>query len=683
MWTIQSNFTKGEIDPQAVARIDLNSYYQGLSSARNVICIPQGGMKKRPGMEYINDANATAVRLEGFSFNTDDNYVVEFYANGVRFYNPDGTLADDIASPWPTSAVQDLDYIQSYDTIIVVHPDYEPRRIVRTGPTTFVLSTLPISNIPQNNFSDASSPSGTPEVQIVEFGQNPGDWLTGDTYRLVFNGIQTDDIVFFADATVEDQDATAEAMQAALNLLPNITGDGVTVAYKDAVNAGRWTVSFAPSTSDEWQLLSGQVESTSTDGIGTIVKVIRDASAPNQGVGVTTFEDSWSNTRGWPQTATFHENRLWFGGSKSLPSTLWGSNVNDFFNFRSYKARDDESITATLDTDQRNSIVGIISNRALQIFTTGQEFYVPESPSTPDNFSVRAQTNFGSKRVRPITLSGQTLFVQRTGKALNSFVYSEDQNANVTSSVSILSPHLIKDPLKISIQRGAPDSDANYVYMVNDDGTVTVLNSLPYENIAAFTRWETEGAILSCAIVEEKVYFLTERNGSRSLEVENDSLNMDNGEILTGSISSITGITRLDGQDIAIKTDGYFYGVEPVSGGTVNLNDTFSTVEYGLEFYPEMVTMPMNVNLQTGSALYKKKRLKRVALDIYQSNGIIVNNNRIYDKTIGINQFSAPAPISGVQRRYIYGWSVVADITVNQNTPFPFQILSIGVEVAL
>ncbi|MCP4273002.1 MAG: hypothetical protein GY781_13755 [Gammaproteobacteria bacterium] len=670
MWTIQSNFTKGEIDPQAVARIDLNSYYQGLYIARNVICIPQGGMKKRPGMQYLNDADSTALRLEAFSFSTDVNYIVEFSDAEVRFYNTNGTVADTVATPWGTSDIPDLDYIQSYDTIIVVHPDYEPRRIVRNSPTDFAISALPIENIPKNNFNDSQSPVGTPEIQRVEYN---GTWNSGDTYVITFNGITTDAIAYSGSANTTQQSASAKNLEDGLNALPNIGGDGVTVAYESGTD---YLVTFAANSAPEWGLLTGITENSAS---ATANIRVQDRVQE----GVTTFEDSWSNTRGWPQTATFHENRLWFGGSSSLPATVWGSNVNSFFDFRSFKDRDDESITATLDTDQRNEIVGILSNRALQIFTTGQEFYVPESPITPENIAVRAQTNFGSKRVRPVTLSGQTMFIQRTGKSLNSFVYSEDQNANVTSSISILSPHLIKDPIKLTIQRGAPDSDANYIYIVNDDGTVTVLNSLPFENIAAFTRWETDGNILSAAVAGEQVYFLAERNGSRFLEIENDSLNMDSGEIRTGSIDVVTGISRMNGQDIAIKTDGYFYGVESVSVGEVSLGNTYSEVEFGYEFYPEMTTMPMNVNLKTGSALYKKKRLKRVALDIYESNGIIVNGNRIYDKTIGINQFDAPSPISGVKRRYLYGWSVVADITVNQNTPFPFQILSIGVEVAL
>jgi hypothetical protein len=72
-----------------------------------------------------------------------------------------------------------------------------------------------------------------------------------------------------------------------------------------------------------------------------------------------------------------------------------------------------------------------------------------------------------------------------------------------------------------------------------------------------------------------------------------------------------------------------------------------------------------------------------VALELYESNGIIVNGQRIADRTIGVNQFDAPQPYSGIKRRYLQGWSVTADITITQNTPYSFQVLSIGVEVAL
>ena len=34
---------------------------------------------------------------------------------------------------------------------------------------------------------------------------------------------------------------------------------------------------------------------------------------------------------GYPRTVTFHQGRLYFGGSKSRPSTIWGSKVGLFF----------------------------------------------------------------------------------------------------------------------------------------------------------------------------------------------------------------------------------------------------------------------------------------------------------------------------------------------------------------
>jgi len=47
----------------------------------------------------------------------------------------------------------------------------------------------------------------------------------------------------------------------------------------------------------------------------------------------TGYEAAWSGSRGWPRCAVFHEGRLIIGGAKSLPSTVWGSRVADYFDF--------------------------------------------------------------------------------------------------------------------------------------------------------------------------------------------------------------------------------------------------------------------------------------------------------------------------------------------------------------
>ena len=51
---IQNNFVSGELSPQMRGRTDINQYYQGLQTANNVVLVPQGGVKRRPGTEYID-----------------------------------------------------------------------------------------------------------------------------------------------------------------------------------------------------------------------------------------------------------------------------------------------------------------------------------------------------------------------------------------------------------------------------------------------------------------------------------------------------------------------------------------------------------------------------------------------------------------------------------------------------
>ena len=49
------------------------------------------------------------------------------------------------------------------------------------------------------------------------------------------------------------------------------------------------------------------------------------------------YEDAWSTSRGYPRSANFPRRSFVFGGSKSLPNTLFGSKVNDFFNLNNLK----------------------------------------------------------------------------------------------------------------------------------------------------------------------------------------------------------------------------------------------------------------------------------------------------------------------------------------------------------
>jgi len=659
-WTGQSNFTKGELDPLLLGRIDLEAFYQGAQKATNMLSIPQGGMKKRPGTKFIDTALGDG-RLENFSFNVEQNYLMVFTAGQMRVYK-DGVLQATVATPYSTLAiVREFDYIQSADTIIITHPDIQPRRIVRNSDVSWSVSTVPLTNIPQFDYSDGSSPTPTNEVQTLSFFNQ----INGDRFKVSLNGILTDEIVWGTGNVAND---IAEALQA----LPNTGNTGISASLSSNVV----TVTFSGDSADNWDVMAGT-------GIFTAQSTFRVDAATTQN-GTSRKENVWSNGRGWPNTATFHEGRLWFGGSKGRPSTVWGSNVGDVFNFDDGKARDDQAIDVTLATDQVNAVTGIISNRSLQIFTSGAEFYIPESPVTPENVSVKPQTNLGSKRVRPVVLEGLTLFLQRTGKALYQFQFVDEFQSNESRSLSLIAPHLINDPIQMYVSRGSSESDANYVYIVNAQGDMTVFNTQSFEGVQAFTRWTGYGSISSAAVVDDTVYTLTERGGTYYIDQADTTLNTDSAVTASGFTGSVvTGLTHLEGETVKVKVGGAVQTDKTVSSGQITLDRDADneSVEVGLEFTPVLQTMPLNIQLQNGVNAAQKKRILRCAIRLDNSNGVIVNDQRLADRTIGQDQFSPPEPQSGFKRIFLHGWSLDATVTITQDTPFPLTVTALDLEV--
>ena len=99
---IQTNFTAGEFDPLLRARIDLEQYRAAAQTLTNVVCMPQGGVERRPGLMYIGTIPSGAspqngTRLVSFEFSTTQQYVFLFVSNRLYIYKQ-GTLQTNINS---------------------------------------------------------------------------------------------------------------------------------------------------------------------------------------------------------------------------------------------------------------------------------------------------------------------------------------------------------------------------------------------------------------------------------------------------------------------------------------------------------------------------------------------------------------------------------------------------------
>ncbi len=146
----QTSFNMGELSPNMAGRIDLNNYYHGAKTLRNVVCLPQGGVTRRTGMEVLNIVG-DASRLEEFIFSGTEGYQVMFFStrNKVEVWQ-DGWIVVTL-NMHQSGMVQDMDVTSQGDYMILTHPDYHPMRLIRdrsSGSIVWVLEQIPLLNVP-------------------------------------------------------------------------------------------------------------------------------------------------------------------------------------------------------------------------------------------------------------------------------------------------------------------------------------------------------------------------------------------------------------------------------------------------------------------------------------------------------------------------------------------------------
>jgi len=297
-WKLQTNFSSGVLDPKLDGRIDLQLYYNGVKTGENVIFLPQGGATRRAGFEYLATLAGNS-RLFAFEFNSDQTYVIAFDSTDWYVYDTDGSSVTNGSHSWG-SDIFEADYVQSGDVLILVHEDQAPRVLTRTGASTFTWTAISLLNIPQYNYDDGSSPTPTSNIQDITFTS----FNTSDRYRLVLSDFLTEEISFAADAGTN-----RTRIRNAFLDLPIIDSTSSTVTV---TGSGPYTVAFSGNSADAYEEINGVVVSAQSTSA--------EISASVTQAGVSKREDVWSAGRGYPKTVIFHEGRLVFGGSKSLPA---------------------------------------------------------------------------------------------------------------------------------------------------------------------------------------------------------------------------------------------------------------------------------------------------------------------------------------------------------------------------
>lgn len=298
--THKSNFTAGEVSARLLGRSDLRSYANGAAKLRNVVIQPTGGVARRAGTRFVDMAPGPG-RLIAFEFNTEQTYLLCFSHLQIDVYT-DGIKTATITAPWTDAQTAKLAWVQSADTLLVVHPDTPPKKITRTSHADWQIT----------------------------------DWVFAETGNRIH---QPHHKFAAADVTLD----------------PTGTSDTITVAASAPVfDAGHVGTRF--------RLANKEIEITAVASATSATATVKETLA--SAVATKDWEEqSFSPVRGYPATVTFHQDRMVIGGSRDLPNQIWMSKSSDLFNFDLGEGLDDEAIEFALLSDQVNACVAVFSGR--------------------------------------------------------------------------------------------------------------------------------------------------------------------------------------------------------------------------------------------------------------------------------------------------------------------------------
>lgn len=663
----QASFIAGELDPRLAARIDTESYTKGAQTLTNVLCLGQGGVKRRPGMRYVDTLTDTSIRLVSFEFNVEQTYLLVFaelkmyiYKDGIKQTDINATGLDYLVTPYTAVQAKELGWTQSADTLILCHNLHEPRKIVR-GSTDVIwtLSTIDFAHLPTHDFNK--------DYDTGIFKPDSADYKVGDTAKVNIRGVCSDDTKITEATCVSPAtwDGSGENPLTAEHVGGMFTGNGGVIRIEKVdITAGAQYL--------EGHLLQEFINGNDIDGLECNLE-----------------EPVWTAEYGYPGTATFHEARLWMSNTTKRPQTLWGSQSGDFFNFDRGYGDDADAIDVTLDTDQVNAVYHLVSGRHLQIFTSGGEFFIPDRPIKPSSVGVLRQTKFGMlKDVPPINVDGATMFIQRNGKQVREYLYTYTENSYVSTEVNLLAPHLINSPVAMDSQTGDVDNEGNYLFIVNGDGTIAVFITNRAESVTAWTRFTTDGEVKDVSVVEDVVYFYVKRNinGSDVYHIEA----LDNKTFTDASVrvtndpatDTITGLDHLNGEECRVRADSSVMDNATPTGGSITIERDAVEVEVGINFDIEIKTMPVNLAFSSGPINATKRRILRVSAHLYESNGVRINDKPLTDKGFGSNVLdSTPSGFTGIRTVPMLGYSKTSQVTVTQSDPAPMTLLGLTLEI--
>lgn len=698
-----TNFTSGELSPRLAGRVDVSKYFNGCQSLENFLAQPHGGVARRSGMRFVAQAlrNAGRSLLVAYEDAGGAAWILEFAQDdgggALRFFTGGGLALGSggqplrVATPYLEEHLDDLRFVQDGHNLVLAHPQFAPRRLSRTQDGGFALAELAFTARPE------------------AWGE--GNWpalccLHED--RLVFAATPDEPFTLWFSRTADHEDFRLSTREVPLDDWDDFE---ITDGNGDTLSDGR--------PGDTVLLLAGDTfaKDTALSGVMADGELCYYRYKGARSIKASTSSSLRATLVAAPTLAS--ELEAVRDAAGALRAEFW-----EVFAIGDRIAAepgdeplDDDAVEITLSAQRGGRIRFLAPRDKLWIGATTGEWTVSGSslntPVTPGGVKANREGTIGAAKTPPCQAGASILFVQRSGKKVREMAYRLESDAYTSRDLTLLAAHLGEPGIVQLAYAQEPDP---VLYCVRADGVLLAMTYLPEQDVCAFSRMVTDGAVegvcvaFNQALCRDEVWLVVRRQavvGGQSVtrrfietlepgfaEDAQDTRGaffVDAGMSYSGPpVRELTGLAHLAGRRVQILADGAVQPEQTVGpDGSISLERAASQVHAGLGYASVLKPMRLEFAGSRGSAQTRIKRITEVAVRLYRSLGGKAGPDPtrleplLYRSSADVMD-GPPALFTGDKSvRFPQGWNTEGVLTLVQDQPLPMTVLLIAPTLAL
>lgn len=681
---LSRSFAAGEITPELFGRVDLDQFQTGLATCRNFITLPHGPAANRPGFAFVlaaRNSGATRARMIPFSYSATQTMALEFGVGYIRFHTQGQTLltADgggiyEIGTPYEEVDLFDLHYVQSADVLTITHPNYPPKELRRLGATNWVLADIGF-------VSSVDKPTGAAAVAVHGTSGTP---------------VYIDYVYCVTALKANTMEESAASDPATCNNDLTLAGYTNRIEWNAVPGAARYNVY------KKFQGLFAFMAQTED------LFIIDNNITPDTGTTPPELSSPFSGAGNYPAAVGYHQQRRVFASTINLPQTVWMTRTGTESNLSaSTPSRDTDALNYRIAAREANTIRHIVPLSELVLLTSSAEWAVTANGSasqaiTPSTLSVQPQGYTGASNVVPVTVSNSLLYAMSMGGHVGEMTYNYYAGGYVSQDISLMAPHLFD--FRTIVDMAYAKSPYPLVWCVSSDGTLLGLTYSPAHKISAWHHHDTDGAFESVCVVtegDESVLYAivrrtingqsvryVERMHTRQVNTLTDSFFVDAGVRVTGNaITTISGLSHLEGKTVSILADGAVQPPQVVAGGVVKIPHPANIITVGLPITSDLQTLPFSFATE-GYGQGRTKNINKVWLRVHNSSGVYAGPS--FDKLTQFKQrttepYGAPPSMVTVEIPITItnSWQQDGSVCIRQSDPLPLIVASMTIEASI